>query len=114
MLKIDCGNCGSSKVQLEEDFYRCASCGRKYTLAEAEERSRDLAKWDRMRKLQIILMASCFVFLVAATLLLPGYASDGSHAMLIYIATALCLALFIGAIVARIQFGRIRKKLYHR
>ena len=114
MMKIDCGNCGSNKVQPEEDIYRCMSCGKKYTLAEAEQRSRDLEKWARMRKLQIILMAASFVFLVAATLLLPGYASDGSYAALIYTATAVCIALFIGAIVTRIQFGRFRKKLYRR
>ena len=114
MLKIDCGNCGSNNVLLEDDVYRCKSCGKKYTVAEAEQRNPDLQKWGQMRKVQIILLAACFVFLVLATLLLPGYASEGSHAALIISATCICLALFIAAIIARIRFGQIRKKLYKR
>ena len=114
MLKIDCGNCGSNAVQLVDGVYRCKSCGKKYTPGEAEQRSRDLDKWSQLRKLQIILMVACFAFMVFASLLLPGYASEGTHAGLIYAATAVCLALFIGAIVVRIQFGKMRKKLYRR
>ena len=114
MLKIDCGNCGSSAVQLEDGVYRCKSCGKKYTSEEAEQRNRDLDRWSRLRKLEIILLAACFAFLVAASLMLPGYASDGRHAALIYTATAICLVLFIAAIVVRIQFGKMRKKLYRR
>ena len=114
MIKIDCGNCGSDRVQLEDGVYRCKSCGKKYTTEEAEQRSQVLEKWGRMRKLQIILLIACFVFMVFASLLLPGYASDGSHAALIITATCICLALFIAAIVVRIRFGKIRKTLYRR
>jgi uncharacterized membrane protein YvbJ len=114
MLKIDCGNCGSNAVQLEDGVYRCKSCGKKYTEEAAEQRSRDLDRWSQLRKLQIILLAACFVFMVIASLLLPGYASGGSHAALIYAATAICFTLFIAAIVVRIQFGKMRKKLYRR
>ena len=114
MLKIDCGNCGSEKVQLEDGVYRCKSCGKKYMPEEAEQRSRDLEKWSQLRKLQIILLVACFVFMVFASLLLPGYAGDGSHAVLIITATCICLALFIAAIVVRILFGKTRKKLYRK
>lgn len=114
MIKIDCGNCGSDRVQLEDGVYRCKSCGKKYTTEEAEQRSQVLENWGRMRKLQIILLIACFVFMVFASLLLPGYASDGSHAALIITATCICLALFIAAIVVRIRFGKIRKTLYRR
>ena len=55
MLKIDCGNCGSNNVVLEDGVYRCKSCGKKYAVAEAEQRNLDLQKWSQMRKLQIIL-----------------------------------------------------------
>ena len=114
MIKIDCGNCGSDRVQLEEGVYRCKSCGKKYTPEEAEQRSRDLERWAQMRKLQIILLAACFVFMVFASLLLPGYASDGSHAVLIISATCICLGLFVAAIVTRIRYGKIRKTLYRK
>ncbi|MBO6016600.1 MAG: hypothetical protein J6P42_01075 [Oscillospiraceae bacterium] len=114
MLKIDCGNCGSNNVQLDHDIYRCMSCGKKYTAAEAEQRDQDLKKWDQMRKLQIILLVASFAFMVFASILLPGYASEGSHAALIITATCICLALFVAAIVARIRFGKMRKKLYRR
>ena len=90
MLKIDCGNCGSNNVQLDHDIYRCMSCGKKYTAAEAEQRDQDLKKWDQMRKLQIILLVASFAFMVFASILLPGYASEGSHAALIIKATCIC------------------------
>ena len=97
---IDCGKCGSESMRLADDTYVCARCGKKYTKEMAEQREQALESLSRKRKLQ------------SSTILLPGYADSGSHAVLIIVSTALCLAVFVAAVVVRILYGKARKKLY--
>ena len=111
---IDCRNCGSESLRLEGESYVCARCGKKYTKEMAEQRKRAFENLNRKKKLLIAMLCCCFLFMVASTILLPGYASTGSYAILIYICTALCLAFFIAAVVVRILFGKARKELYSR
>ncbi len=109
---IDCGKCGSESMRLADDTYVCARCGKKYTKEMAEQREQALESLRRKRKLQIALMGVCMLFMVVSTILLPGYADSGSHAVLIIVSTALCLAVFVAAVVVRILYGKARKKLY--
>lgn len=109
---FDCSKCGGESFTQEDGVYRCKRCGKKYTEEAAKEREAALDRLVRQRKRILVLLACCFVTLVISSLLLPGYASGTGHPVLIYIFTALCVALFIAAVVARILFGRERKKLY--
>lgn len=112
MEMLDCGKCGGENMRPEGDVFVCARCGKKYTKEMAEQREQAYERLYRKRKLLIAMMGVCMFFMVVSTILLPGYADSGSHAVLIYVSTALCLAFFIAAVVVRILFGRDRKKLY--
>ena len=103
---MDCGHCGSDQIVMIE------GCGKTYSSADAEQRTLALENLNRKRKMQIILMAVCMLFLIITAVLLPGYSENGSHAGLIIMTTAACLISFIAALIVRIQFGRERKKLY--
>lgn len=112
MIQIDCGRCGSDSVKPENGVYTCARCGKTYTEAEAEQRAAGLARLDRLRRMQIILLIGSMVFLVADALMLPAYAETGSRAALVLVATAACVGLFVAAFVFRYRFGRLRRALY--
>ena len=111
-MVLDCGHCGTEMIKQENNTYICENCGKSYTAVEAEQRSHALLKLYQKRRWQIILMAGCMVFLVIAAILLPGYSNDGRHSVIIFTATAICLLLFIAALLVRISFGKDRKKLY--
>ncbi len=108
---IDCGKCGA-QVRLDGDVFVCTQCGKSYTREQADERKQGLKKLDQMRKWLIALLAGCMVFLIISAILLPGYAGSGKNTGLIILTTAICLGLFLAAVVLRILFGRERKKLY--
>ena len=109
---MDCGHCGSDNLILTDGTYTCKDCGKTYSAAEAEQRTLALEHLNRKRKMQLILMAVCMLFLILTAVLLPGYSENGSNAGLIIMTTAVCLIFFIAALIVRIQFGRERKKLY--
>ncbi len=109
---IDCGKCGSENLRREGEYFVCARCGKKYTQEMAEQREQAFESLKRKRKLIIALLGFCMLFMVASTIMLPGYAATGSYSGPIYICTGLCLAFFIAAVVVRILFGKARKKLY--
>ena len=109
---MDCGHCGSDQIVMTEGVYVCKDCGKTYSSADAEQRTHALEDLNRKRKMQLILMAVCMLFLILAAVLLPGYSENGSNAGLIIMTTAVCLIFFIAALIVRIQFGRERKKLY--
>ena len=109
---LDCGKCGSESVRMEGEGYVCARCGKKYTKEEAEQRKQAFESLSRKRKLIFYMLGCCMLFMVASTVMLPGYASTGSYAVPIYICTALCLVFFIAAVVVRILFGKARKQHY--
>ena len=109
---MDCGHCGSDQIVMTEGVYICKDCGKTYSSEEAEQRTLALESLNRKRKMQIIIMAVCMLFLIITAVLLPDYSENGSHAGLIIMTTAACLISFIAALIVRIQFGRERKKLY--
>lgn len=109
---MDCGHCGSDHIFLTDGTYTCKDCGKTYSAAAAEQRTLALERLNRKRKMQLILMAVCMLFLIVAAVLLPGYSENGSNAGLLIMTTAACLIFFIAALIVRIQFGRERKKLY--
>ena len=109
---MDCSHCGSDQIVMTEGVYICKDCGKAYSSEEAEQRTLALESLNRKRKMQIILMSVCMLFLILTAVLLPGYSENGSNAGLIIMTTAACLILFIAALIVRIQFGRERKKLY--
>ena len=111
-MNIDCGHCGNDEVIQKDGIYICSSCGKTYTPDEAIKRNRSLETLKQKRKMQIIFMVVCMVFLVLTAILLPGYSNDGSHAEQILITTALSVLFFSAALIERICFGRIRKQLY--
>ena len=109
---IDCGHCGSENIIIIDGAYTCQDCGKTYSATDVEQRTLALEHLNRKRKMQLILMAICMVFLILTAVLLPGYSDNGSNAILIIMTTAVCLIFFIAALIVRIQFGRERKKLY--
>ena len=109
---LDCGKCGGEKMNLEDDVYVCAECGKRYTKGEAQQREQAYENLRKKRMLLLALMGGCLLLMIISALLLPGYADSGSHAGLILATTGLCVALFIAALVVRIRFGRDRRNLY--
>ena len=111
---IDCGKCGYEQMRAEDGVFVCGHCGKTYTKEEAAARQQALDRLTRLRRLQLVFMGVCMIFLIAAAVLLPGYANGTGNAGLMYIDTGLCLAAFLAALVVRILFGRERRKLYPR
>ena len=109
---IDCGKCGGEDFRLEDGIYTCRSCGKTYSEDEVRQRETALDALNKKRKLLLILMAACMVFLIISAALLPGYTNGTRPAGSIFASTGACVVCFIAALVVRIQFGRDRKRLY--
>ena len=110
---IDCGKCGYEEMRPEEGGgFVCGHCGKTYTKEEAEQREQALNGLNQKRKLQLILMGCCMVFLIIAATLLPGYSNGKVSNALILTVTLVCLAFFLAALAVRIRFGKDRRKLY--
>ena len=110
---IDCGKCGYEEMRQGEDGgFVCGHCGKAYTKEEADRRELALNSLNQKRKLQLILMGCCMVFLIIGAILLPGYSNGTVSAAIILTDTLVCLALFCAALVVRLRFGKERRKLY--
>lgn len=112
MMEIDCGRCGSDEMRFEDGIYTCKHCGKTYIAEEAENRKRALGQFAQKKKLQILFMIGCMIFLVLDVILLPGYANSGANTTLLYVSTAICAGLFAAALAVRILLGKDRRKIY--
>ncbi len=109
---LDCGKCGGEAFRLEDGIYTCSACGKTYTESEARQRETALESLNKKRRLLIVLMAACMVFLIVSALLLPGYSNGTGSAAFMFAATGACTGFFVAALVVRILFGKARKRLY--